>query len=147
MYNNIFPYPGGGMNYMNQGFPQPMPQPQQQNALGPCQILTASGQASIDNLRMAPNSSVFIAHQTEPLLWKCVSDSLGNVTSTLFDVSLHEEKPPVDVGGLEKRVANIEQFILNLNQEEQKNESAVGRKQRAAGKQSGGEYQADQTKD
>ena len=144
MYNNLFQYPGGGMNYMNPVFSPTMQQtPQNQNVLPPCQILTASGQGSIDNLRMAPNSSVLIAHQTEPLLWKCVSDSLGNVTSLLFDVSLHEEKPPVDVGGLEQRVATIEQFILNLNTEEKKNEPVADRKQLAAVKQSDGESAAD----
>ena len=130
------------MNYMNPVFSQNAQQ-QNQNVLPPCQILTASGQASIDNLKMAPNSSVFIAHQTEPLLWKCVSDSLGNVTSLLFDVSLHKEKPPVDVGGLEQRVANIEQFIMNLNTEDKRNEPVADRKQRAAVKQSGGESAAD----
>lgn len=141
MYNNIFPY---GMQNYNPSAQTILPQPQTQNVLPPCQILTASGQASIDNLRMSPNSSVFIAHQTEPLLWKCVSDSLGNVTATLFDVSLHQEKPPVDVGNLEQRVATIEQILINMNNmEEQKNEPSAVRKQRAAGKQPNGESPSD----
>ena len=143
MYNsNIYPYAFGMQNY-NPAAQSLMQQPQTQGILPHCQILTASGQSSIDNLRMEPNSSVLIAHATEPIVWKCVSDSLGNVTSEIFDVTPHKEAPKVDMYGLEKRVATIEQILINMNQEEQKNEPSAGKKQRAAGKQSGGESQAD----
>lgn len=42
--------------------------------LPPQQILQANGKASIDAIRMSPNSSVLIADTTEPIVWKCVSD-------------------------------------------------------------------------
>lgn len=70
--------------------------PQQQNILPPMQILTASGKASIDALRMSPNSSVLIADNTAPIIWKCVSDGLGNVTSEPFDVLPHKDEAKVE---------------------------------------------------
>ncbi len=50
-------------NYMNAT-------PQYNGYLPPQQILTAKGKESIDKLRMAPNSSVLIADETAPVVWK-----------------------------------------------------------------------------
>lgn len=93
---------------------QPQFQQFQQPALPQQQILTANGKASIDALKMSPNSSVLIADSTAPIVWKCVSDSLGNVTSEAYDISLHVDKPPVDLSSLESRVASIEQAVANM---------------------------------
>ena len=46
-----------------------------QNTLPPQQILQANGKASIDALRMSPNSSVLIADQTQPIVWRCAQNS------------------------------------------------------------------------
>jgi hypothetical protein len=72
------------------------------------QILQANGKASIDMIRLAPNSSVLIADTTEPIVWKCVSDSLGNVTSEAFDISPHKV---VEKESLEKRIERIEEIL------------------------------------
>lgn len=76
--------------------------------LPPQQIMQAKGKASIDAIRMSPNSSVLIADETAPIVWKCTSDSLGNVTSEPFDISPHKD---------EKEVAqeNVNALILDLN--------------------------------
>lgn len=93
MYN---PYLQGSPYY------QPNPQnsypqiSQQQNILPPMQVLTANGKSSIDALKMSPNSSVFIADNTAPIIWKCVSDGLGNVTAEPFDVSPHKDEAQVE---------------------------------------------------
>ena len=55
------------------------------------QIPTANGRASVDNIKLAPNSSVLIADSTMPIIYRCVSDSLGNVTVLSFDISPHKE--------------------------------------------------------
>lgn len=78
------------------------------NMLPQQQILQANGKASIDALRLAPNSSVLIADQTAPIIWKCVSDSLGNVTATPFDISPHK-----DEAQLEKE--NFMQTLTDIN--------------------------------
>ena len=66
-----------------------------QNVLPPQQILQANGKQSIDALRMSPNSSVLIADNTAPIVWKCVSDGLGNVTAEPFDISPHKTEEQI----------------------------------------------------
>ena len=64
--------------------------------LPPQQILQANGKTSIDAIRMSPNSSVLIADTTAPIVWKCVSDGLGNVTKEAFDISHHKSEEEVE---------------------------------------------------
>ena len=113
MYN---PYLQGNPYY------QPNPQnlysqaPQQQNILPPMQILTASGKASIDALRMSPNSSVLIADNTAPIIWKCVSDGLGNVTSESFDVLPHKDEAKVEQENAMALIDNINTRLKRLEE-------------------------------
>ena len=99
------------MAILNNGYyPSYQPYPQQyssqyQNVLPQQQVLQANGKPSIDALRMSPNSSVLIMDSTAPLVWLCTSDSLGNVSSTPYDISPHKETPPVDMGSIEQRLA------------------------------------------
>ena len=64
--------------------------------LPPQQILQANGKTSIDAIRMSPNSSVLIADTTAPIVWKCVSDGLGNVTAEAFDIIHHKTEEEVE---------------------------------------------------
>ena len=95
-----------------------------QNILQPQQILQANGKASIDALRLAPNSSVLIADSTAPIIWKCVSDSLGNVTATAFDITLHKDEAQVEK---EQTVEKLNEIVERLNRLEQKYESFISR--------------------
>ena len=85
-----------------------------QNVLPPQQVLQANGKASIDMIRMSPNSSVLILDSTAPLVWLCVSDSLGNVTSTPYDIFKHVDPEPVDVNSLDARLATIEKTLQEV---------------------------------
>lgn len=102
------------MNYYTfpqQGF-QPNPAMYQQpNVLQQQQILQANGKASIDALRMAPNSSVLIMDKTAPIVWLCTSDGIGNVTSVPYDIVAHKEPGPVDYSGLEERIRVLEEKL------------------------------------
>ena len=89
---------------------------QQPNVLQPQQVLQANGKSSIDALRMAPNSSVLIMDNTAPIVWLCTSDGLGNVTPVPYDISPHKDPPPVDMQGLETRVANMEGILTRLEE-------------------------------
>ena len=64
--------------------------------LPPQQILQANGKASIDAIRMSPNSSVLIADSTQPIVWKCVSDGLGNVKAEAFDITHHKSEEEIE---------------------------------------------------
>lgn len=68
---------------------------QQQNNVLPAQTIPkANGKSSIDQIRMYPGSSALVMDTTAPIVWMCVSDDLGNVSSTPFDIKPHEEQPP-----------------------------------------------------
>ena len=84
---------------------------QQTNVLPTQQILQANGKASIDAIRMQPNSSVLIMDTTAPIVWLCVSDGLGNVSSTAYDITPHKEPEQVNV---EDRLARIERTLLAM---------------------------------
>ena len=104
----MYPYPtqmNYGMNAMN---------PSQQNVLPPQQILQANGKSSIDALRMSPNSSALIADSTQPIIWKCISDSLGNVSATAFDVVPHKDEALVEKETMSKTFDLINERLDRL---------------------------------
>ena len=122
MYN---PYLQGSPYY------QPNPQnpynqiTQQQNVMPPTQILTANGKSSIDALKMSPNSSVLIADNTAPIIWKCVSDGLGNVTSESFDVFPHKDETKIQQ---ENTLALIDDINTRLKRLEENYEESIAKR-------------------
>lgn len=84
------------------------------NVLPPQQILQANGKTSIDNLRMSPNSSALIADQTAPIIWKCVSDSLGNVTATAYDITLRKDEKTLEREAISKCLLEINERLNRL---------------------------------
>lgn len=110
--------------YQNPYMPYQAPQFQSQ-ILPPQQILTANGKASVDALKMSPNSSALIADSTAPIIWKCVSDSLGNVTAEAWDITRHVDTPPVDMKSLEERISHLEKMMEEKHEPDSK-QSAKG---------------------
>jgi hypothetical protein len=96
--------------------------PYNYNVLPAQQILQANGKSSIDMIRLAPNSSVLIADTTAPIVWRCVSDSLGNVTSEPFDITPHKEETKES---LEQRIERLEMIIneSTITRDEPKHEA------------------------
>ena len=85
-------------------------------ALPPQQVLQANGKASVDAIRMSPNSSVLVMDTTAPIIWLCTSDSLGNVTSTPYDITLHVDAKTREETDVETRLAAVEQNVNDLLQ-------------------------------
>lgn len=83
------------------------------NILPPQQVLQANGRTSINALRMSPNSSALIMDTTAPIVWLCISDSIGNVTSTPYDISVHEERSTTETD-LEQRLGAVETTLSDL---------------------------------
>lgn len=88
------------------------PQAPAANVLPQQQVLQANGKASIDALRMAPNSSVLIMDTTAPLVWLCTSDSLGNVTPSPYDITPHKDAPEPD--SIEARLTAVEANVSQM---------------------------------
>lgn len=88
---------------------------QQANVLPAQQVIQVAGRQSIDTLQMSPNSSVLIMDTSAPIVWLCVSDGLGKVTATAYDITLHQDTPPFDIVGfaesVEGRLAALENKI------------------------------------
>ena len=92
----------------------------QQNMLPPQQILQANGKASIDALRMSPNSSALIADSTAPIVWKCVSDSLGNVVAEPYDIVPHKSEEQVAKENLNTLISDINDRLTRLEKDYEK---------------------------
>ena len=103
--------------YLNPYLAQPQNMNFQQNMLPPQQILQANGKASVDAIRLSPNSSVLIADSTRPIIWKCISDSLGNTTSEAFDVSPHKDEEEIKQDAFNSDLRNIEHRLERLERE------------------------------
>lgn len=112
MYMNPFQTFNNGYPAGYAGMMQHAVQP---NVLPPQQVIRVNGKASVDAIRMSPDSSVIVMDSTAPMVWFCVSDGLGNVTAEPFDIFPHKEKKPEDE--FEKRLAAVEtqlKEVLNV---------------------------------
>lgn len=105
MYNN--PYNPYGSYFQPQ-------MPQQASALPHQQIIQVNGKASVDTMQLAPNSSLLAMDTTAPIVWMCISDGIGKVTATPYDIVIHQEKPPVDMANVEQRLSAIENTIAEM---------------------------------
>ena len=95
----------------NSMYPQTLPQ---QNIISG-QILQANGRESVNAVRMNPNSSAIICDSMLPVIYKCVSDSLGNVSISEFDVSprkkeeeTKQEQSNLIIADLVRRIERLE---------------------------------------
>lgn len=88
-----------------------------QAALPQQQVIQVNGKASVDTIQLAPNSSVLVMDTSAPIVWLCVSDGVGRVTATPYDITEHKDAPPVDMRKIEERVAALETFMTGLVKE------------------------------
>lgn len=91
--------------------------PTSQNTLPHQQVIQVNGKASVDQIQLAPNSSVLVMDTSAPIVWLCVSDGVGRVTSTPYDITEHKETPPVDMQNILERVAALEGFMTGIMNE------------------------------
>ena len=81
------------------------------------QILTANGRASVDGIKLAPNSSVLVADNNLPIIYRCMSDSIGNVSVMSFDISPHKDEEEVKKEQTELILADLMKRIERLEHE------------------------------
>ena len=87
-----------------------------QNILPQQQIMQSNGKPTFDTFRMSPNSSILIADTSAPVVWKCVSDGLGNVTSEAFDITPHKEEPALDAVSVTAILTEMNERITKLEE-------------------------------
>ena len=101
------------MNYQTYPYYQPYQMPNIRT-LPAQQIIQVNGKASVDTIQLAPNSSILVMDTSAPIVWMCVSDGIGKVTSTPYDITVHQDKPQIDTESIEQRLLNVEQTVTKL---------------------------------
>lgn len=107
MFNPYTGFSGNTQGPYQYGFQPIAPQAQLQQE----QVTQVNGRASVEQIQLAPNSSKLVMDTTAPIVWLCVSDGVGRVTATPYDITEHKDAPPVDVAGIEQRLATVEAYI------------------------------------
>lgn len=73
------------------------------------EILKVNGREGAQAFRMAPNSSTFLADATNPnIIWLVQTDGGGYPSQTALDVTIHQDKPPVDINAFDVRLRELE---------------------------------------
>ena len=95
-------------------YPNPYGVFQNQNVLPQQQIIQVNGKASVDSMQLAPNSSLLAMDTSAPIVWMCISDGVGRVSATPYDIVIHKEPAPPDVKNIEERLLAIESTIAEM---------------------------------
>lgn len=78
------------------------------------EILRVNGKNGAEALQMAPNSSVLLLDETNPIVWLAQTDGAGYKTLTPYSITRYEPEPPVDINALEHRIATLENMIERM---------------------------------
>lgn len=94
------------------GYPQMGPQsvPGASQAFGG-QVTRVNGRNGAEAFRMAPNSSILLMDENDPIVWLKQTDGAGYATVTPYTVTPYQTAAPVDVNGLEARVKRLEEML------------------------------------
>ena len=95
--------------------------------LQPQQVVQVNGKAGVDQLKLAPNSSLLAMDTTAPIVWLCKTDTIGAIQAIPYDITPHVEKPPVDINALEERLAAIETMLAEMEKKNDKSNVAVSK--------------------
>ena len=88
-----------------------------QNVLPPQQIMQAAGRDSVNSIKLSPNSSVLIADATRPIIYKCISDSIGTTSIEAFDVMPHKDEEEVKRDNIEVMLSDLKTRVERLENE------------------------------
>ena len=75
------------------------------------QIIRVNGKNGAEAFRMAPNSSILLMDENDPIVWLKTSDGAGYCTVTPYTIAPYQSEPPVDVNSLENRVKRLEDML------------------------------------
>lgn len=74
-------------------------------------IVKVNGANGANAFQMGPNSKILLLDENNPIVWYVETDGAGYKTVTPYDISLHQDAPPVDLNSLEARIALLEEKI------------------------------------
>ena len=91
------------------------------------QITRVNGRNGAEAFRLAPNSSILLMDENDPIVWLKQTDGAGYATVTPYTVAPYQAAAPVDVNSLENRVKRLEE-MLNAKSDDA---DATGKQQKA----------------
>jgi hypothetical protein len=101
----------GFNNQYQQGYGAPYMGQYGQASQQACQITRVNGKNGADAFRMAPNSSILLLDENDPVVWLKVSDGAGYCTVTPYSIAPYQDPAKVDVTSLEERVKRLEEML------------------------------------
>ena len=103
MYQTPYAYPNPYQNFNPTTVPQYSPQ----------QVIKVNGRNGAEAYRMPANSSALLLDESAPIVWLAQTDGAGYKTITAYDITVHQEVPPIDVKTLEERISKLEEALHN----------------------------------
>lgn len=101
----------GFNNQYQQGYGAPYMGQYGQASQQAWQITRVNGKNGADAFRMAPNSSILLLDENDPVVWLKVSDGAGYCTVTPYSIAPYQDPAKVDVTSLEERVKRLEEML------------------------------------
>lgn len=80
-------------------------------------ITRVNGRNGAEAFRLAPNSSILLMDENDPIVWLKQTDGAGYATVMPYTVAPYQAAAPVDVNSLENRVKRLEE-ILNAKSDD-----------------------------
>lgn len=75
------------------------------------EVTRVNGKNGAEAYPLAPNSSILLLDETEPLVWLKMTDGAGYPTLTPYKITPYQPEPVVDTKTLEERIKRIEDII------------------------------------
>lgn len=75
------------------------------------EVVKVNGENGARAYPMGANSSALLLDESGVILWLVTTDGAGYKTVAPFDISPHQTTPPPDFGGLEERIAKLEERV------------------------------------
>lgn len=69
------------------------------------EVVKVNGEGGAKAYQMPPNSSVLLLDETAPIVWLKTTDGAGFPSLSPYSITPYKPAPPVDVNGLEQRIA------------------------------------------
>lgn len=92
------------------------------------QVTRVNGKNGAEAFQMAPNSSILLMDEHDPIVWLKQTDGAGYPTVTPYTVTPYQAAAPVDVSSLEERVKRLEERLGGKSDDA---DAARSRKQKA----------------
>ena len=77
----------------------------------PMRVVRVSGRPGADAFQMSPKSEALLLDETAPIVGLKTTDGAGYPRLTAYDISIHEEAPPIDYKSFEERLKKLEDVI------------------------------------